>query len=486
MSYTSRRHSHRTHSPFMFFFLLSCFGILFVGCGSSTDIEKDPADLPDVIFTNEDLENIEKIANTDDVTLQLGASGRIIPTLTGTSSIRTAVVEDHPMYPLYAAMRSNEDGQFTVTNDFVNVRSEPKITAPLLTTFKRGDTLIVKEFYSNAWAKISYNNADAYVSKRYIAKLVTESGYIEDRKQYDGLYFVDFDFLNVRSSPDVDSEKIAELPGQTIIKPLSLDNIWARVQVDNKEGYIAREYLTKFEPDYIVRQSEFSLPVVTIDASEPDALATLVRTITVLKNQNKKISTFHGLYTLLQQQQTKDVRLEPDTVILAIVNTTPETINTISDTVYAANVKATAFIATKYIGIDGITERKILNIQANGIDVQSGGHTLDDFRSLTTDQLRLELSQSKQILSELTGMPIVAIAYPGGTFNDRVLDNAAKSGYLFGSTGNEGVTFDRKNLLSMPRVRITATMSDADIIALLNGAKVQSTSSASVASVPLQ
>lgn len=456
MSYRPHRRRQSERNPLVFFVLISCFGILFAGCNSQ--VEND-GPTSQVTFTEQDLEDAERLKNTDEVEFQLGSSGTIIPTIVPSGSSSSVISVPAQTNPEFNALRTPIAGQFIVNNAFVNVRNQPSVTATIVERLERGAPVEVVEFIDNAWAKVRINNADAYISKRYLAKLIAESAVEADKAEYEGLYFVDFGFLNVRQTADTEAEKIGELAGQSIIKPLSMDSTWARVQIDGKEGFVAREYLTPFLPDYIVRQSVYDLPIITVDARPENAASTLLQLIATLQQQEVTFWTFRDFYSLLQSQQNQPVLLPPNTVILAIDYVTPETVNELSDAVYASNVPATMFIRGGDLRIDGITERKIINLMANGIDIQAGGFTGDDLRALTTQQVQLELFQTKELLEELTGKSVLAIGYPYGSINDRIAEVAADTGYLFGLSNQAGSEFSRIDFLQLPRIEISSIQS---------------------------
>ena len=256
------------------------------------------------------------------------------------------------------------------------------------------------------------------------------------------------------------------MPGQAIIKPLSLDDTWARIQFEGKEGYSARQYLEPFEPSYSVRQSRFELPIVQYDA-KLDAVPVLLQTIEQLKNNGITFITFKDLYNLLKEQQVRDARLPPNTVVLALTNLNPENIDEVSDAIYASNIKAVGFIITSDIGLDGITERKLINIQANGLEVQSATHLGEDLRALTDSQARLELQQSKLLLEELITEPVLAVYYPFGASNDRLALLAADSGYLLGVSNTDGREFMRSDLLQLPTITLDITKSAEQLTAII-------------------
>ncbi len=102
---------------------------------------------------------------------------------------------------------------------------------------------------------------------------------------------------------------------------------------------------------------------------------------------------------------------------------------------------------TKDFGLSGITEKMVLNLLANGNDLQSAGHTGDDLRSMTDSQVMLELGQSKKLIEEVSKHEVYAFAYPGGGVNDRIMKQASELGYLFGLTQTPDKKFLRSQTL---------------------------------------
>jgi peptidoglycan/xylan/chitin deacetylase (PgdA/CDA1 family) len=172
---------------------------------------------------------------------------------------------------------------------------------------------------------------------------------------------------------------------------------------------------------------------------------------------------------VLVEQQERDVRLPPKKVILAISDVTPENVTEVSDVLRASNVTATIFIPTKFIGLEGITEKQILNLLANGNDIQSGGHTGDDLRSLTNAQVELELAQSRKIIEEMTKQAVFAIGYPIGGVNERVAQKAGDAGYLLGIGAAQERSFVRADLLRIPSFGISASSTAEEVVGLVTG-----------------
>ena len=188
-----------------------------------------------------------------------------------------------------------------------------------------------------------------------------------------------------------------------------------------------------------------------------------------LKSAGKKILTLKALYSVVLSQEKRDTRISPDTVILTVTGVSAKNVKQVSDALDAVGVAATLFIRTRDIGLSGISEKMVLNLLANGNDLQSGSHTGDDLRSMTDSQVTLELGQSKKLLEDLTHKEVYAVAYPVGGVNDRVMKQAAQMGYLFGLTQTPDKKFARTQFLRLPSLFVSGSMTAGDIVKLVAG-----------------
>ena len=462
MAYYSTTRRNQTPSPFVGFLLVASFGILFAGCGGEKVEELPQAD--EFTFTADDLARVKELVGD--------GTGAFIPRL---ELAPTAEGEGGPpvidvgSIDKFNAMRTGADGEhdmFRVTNAFLNVRSEPRVTATQIGRFDRSDSVQVLDFVDAAWAKVSYNDDEGYVSSRYISKLVSESQLAEEKKKYEGLYYVDFGFLNVRKDADANSDKLGELDGQSFVRPLTTDEVWARVPFNDGEGYVAVQYLTPFLPNFLVRQGTFNLPVVHFRLANDGVLDALPGHITALKNSGYTIWTMSDLYQLLLKQEEKDVRLNPNTVIVGVSDITAENVKELSDVLRASGIDATLFFQGQNLG-GAIDQKHLSTLIANGHDLQSAGHTGDDLRSLTNAQVELELSQSKQLLEQITKKKVIAVAYPLGGVNDRIARKAGEVGYLLGLSATPDNRFERTQFLRIPSFVVKASQTSEDLISLL-------------------
>lgn len=465
-----------SRSSLTFFLLIVSFGILFAGCSQP---EPD-ATFEEFTFSDSELQQVYELeggssssAGTDDDTVpslsvpSLSVTGSATTVLTETVNV-TANKEKQAQYDaLRTGVKDQSGNVYRVNNPFLNVRQGMNVGSALVVRLDQGEIVTVQDIPNAEWAKVKLaDGKEGYVAFRYLAKLTTEQKLPEEKKQFEGKYYVDFQFLNIRKDTSTQSEKIAELPGQAIIKPISMNGEWARVNYNGKEGYVSTQYLKPFQPVYLVRQDEYRLPILQYSADDTAAIGTMPRHVTALKATGKRIVTLKTLYDIVLQQETRDARISPDVIVIVITGVNAKNVNAVSEAVENAGVSATLFLQTKDVGLAGITEKTVLNLLANGNELQSAGHTGDDLRSMTDSQVMLELGQSKKLIEELTKREVYSVVYPKGGVNDRVMAKAAELGYLFGLSLSPDSKFSRIQFLRLPTLMVSPGMSADDIVKL--------------------
>jgi len=385
------------------------------------------------------------------------------------------LILDVSLVGTYDAIRGSATGKDTyrVVNEFLNIRQTPSISAASVARLVEGDSVEVIAFTDAAWAHVRLpGGQEGYAAQRYLAKMTSEEKLAEEKKKYEGQYFVHYGFVNVRKQPDQQSEKMGEIAGQAIVRPISVDSGWAKVPFEGKEGYISTSYISPFMPNLLVRQNQFQLPVLhyhIADGKVSDTLAAIALHVARLRQEGMSPITFATLRDLLIRQQKQDVRLDPKTFVVAVSGLTPDNAKSVSDTLYADAIPASLFLETRHIGLTGITEKMLLTFMANGFDIQSATHTGDDLRALTNAQVELELRQSRQILESFTKKPVFAVAYPQGGVNDRVMQIASEAGYLVGLSDGGSRTFTRDQLLRIPGMDMFPSMTADEVLKMAKG-----------------
>jgi len=474
--FRSRRSRHYTAAaPVTWFLLVASFGILFVGCGGAAPGEEE------ITFTEDDLAEFTEIADPLDTTMSGGAAGTgaempyLLPLPSGSGATQEEIVLDLTKVPRYNAIRSGsvtDRNQFRVTNEFVNVRAEANSQSAFVARVERGGMLAVLSFPTASWAEVQMaDGKKGFVALQYLARVTSDTRLAEEKKQFEGQYYVNFAFVNVRQSPDQSSPKIGEIPGQALVRPTSIQGGWAAVSFEGKTGYVSDQYLEPFLPSFQVRQETFELPILhyRLDTETSAMLAALGAQVKALKDRGYTFTTLRQFADLLDQQESRDVRLNPKSAVVAVSGITAQNVQAVSDTLNAAGIDATIFIETSQLGISGITEKQLLTMKANGYDIQSAGHTGDDFRALTNAQATLELQQSRKLLEERAQMLMFAVAFPQGGVNDRIAQLASEAGYLLGVGESSSRTFTRGDLLRLPSIVVFPTMTTEEVVTLATG-----------------
>lgn len=468
-----------SRSSLTFFLLIVSFGILFAGCGTA---EPDKS-FEEFTFTDEELAAIHEVTTDDEASVgSANSQGVGEPTVLSVASAGSATVggvtdttmpsvdsEKKSLYTqLRAAAGEQEAGVYRVNNPFLNVRSAMVVTSAQVGALSSGDAVTLLEQPNAEWSKIRMaDGKEGYAAFRYLARVTTEEKLPAEKKAFEGKFYVDYGFVNMRREPSTQAEKVAEVPGKTILTPSSVGNGWARITYDGKDGYVSTQYLTPFAPVFLVRQDSYTLPILHYSADDTASITALPKHIEALRAAGKKIVTLKALQDIVLGQETRDTRVSPGTVALVITGVNAGNIRSVTTALEQTVSPATLFIQTKDLGLTGITEKTVLTLMANGNEIASGGHSGDDLRTMTDSQVRLELAQSKKLIEDMTKREVYAIAFPRGGINDRILAEAADRAYLFGISQSPDKRFTRSQFLRLPTLIVSSGMMPEDIVKLV-------------------
>lgn len=474
VSRSSVRHRTLSYRPLIAFLLLASFGILFAGCTPPQPLDES------YTFTEEDVAQYRDLAEGGSASgsaisapylegmesgsgIVTGSGGEQVVQLDLSQATANAVLREGP---------GTDQKRFQVTNAFLNLRDAPSARGVFLQRLNQGDPVDLVEFVDGEWAKVRLlDGTEGYVAHRYIGRVTSEERLAEEQKAYENLFVVNYGYVNMRSEPNQQSAKVGQIPGQTLLRPTAMENGWAAVSYEGTTGYVSAAYLAPIQPNFLVRQDTFTLPVLQyqLDGSTEDVLQSMRTHVAALKQSGFTFITLRDFHELLLEQQSRDMRLPDQRIVLTVSGVTPVNVSVLSDTLNALSIDATLFIATQNLGLTGITEKTIQTLQANGFDVESGTHTGDDLRALTNAQAELELKQSRSLLEQYTGRTVFAVAYPGGGTNDRIATLAANAGYLLGVTDGGNRTFTRADFLRIPALVVFPTMSSEEVVAFAKG-----------------
>jgi len=118
-------------------------------------------------------------------------------------------------------------------------------------------------------------------------------------------------------------------------------------------------------------------------------------------------------------------------------------------------VPATVFLVTSVVG-DGRhlswDDARAMQAKACGFESHTVHHY--DLAALPADQLDRELRDSKQTIAEKLNSPVTQIAYPSGSYNTQVTEQARKAGYNIGWKKGGGPVTPGDDPFMLPRIRV--------------------------------
>ena len=124
----------------------------------------------------------------------------------------------------------------------------------------------------------------------------------------------------------------------------------------------------------------------------------------------------------------------------------------------AKGLSAVAFVTTDFMGQDSqyCTWEMLKEMAANGIHIQTHGHTHRFFTDLSDKEAIDELVISKQLVEKHTEKNVYALSFPGGYFKRRDITLAHKVGYRLCFTSDTGIidTADFGYVQELPRIAI--------------------------------
>jgi peptidoglycan/xylan/chitin deacetylase (PgdA/CDA1 family) len=123
-------------------------------------------------------------------------------------------------------------------------------------------------------------------------------------------------------------------------------------------------------------------------------------------------------------------------------------------------MKAITYVITDKLDTEGyLTTNQLREMRNNGIEIASHTLTHPDLKTLTDEELRKEIFDSKAFLEKLLNEKVLSFAYPFGKYNLRIRKVVEDAGYKYATTVNPGnATF--KEPLDLQRYKV---YSDTDI-----------------------
>jgi peptidoglycan/xylan/chitin deacetylase (PgdA/CDA1 family) len=132
--------------------------------------------------------------------------------------------------------------------------------------------------------------------------------------------------------------------------------------------------------------------------------------------------------------------------------------------------KATLFLPANNIDKTGYIRKNQLSALVGAGNIEIGSHTINhvDLAKATDAVLKKEIADSKTELEAILGKKVQALAYPGGAFNEKALQETIDAGYLCACTTNRGFS-QRLDRFALRRIKVTNDDSEFSLWAKLSG-----------------
>jgi peptidoglycan/xylan/chitin deacetylase (PgdA/CDA1 family) len=106
-------------------------------------------------------------------------------------------------------------------------------------------------------------------------------------------------------------------------------------------------------------------------------------------------------------------------------------------------------------------------LEQAGVECQSHALTHPRLAELSTPDIARELSVSREVLEDELGHEVRHLAYPHGSYDERVREEARAAGYLTACTTQPGKVLPRDDRLTLSRVKVEGDERTADFLARL-------------------
>ncbi len=101
-----------------------------------------------------------------------------------------------------------------------------------------------------------------------------------------------------------------------------------------------------------------------------------------------------------------------------------------------------------------LTKDQIKDMSAKGMDIESHTATHAMLSMIGTTLMDKELKESKKTLEEITGKPVLHIAYPLTAQNATVRQHARDAGYITGTIMDPRTATEKDDFLKLPRITL--------------------------------
>lgn len=228
---------------------------------------------------------------------------------------------------------------------------------------------------------------------------------------------------------------------------LILDDNNNKEQLANKTKYYAPVLAYHHIGDRIQQNSYYVSPAI------------FDKQLTYLEEKGYSVISMDKFYEAAKHNGT----LPDKPVVLTFDDGNPDNYTNAFPILQKHNMTATFFIKLNNVHETGptMTWNKLKEMSDAGMII--GSHTVnhDTLTALPDDVIINELVQSKKVIENKTGTKVLYFCYPGGIYNDKIIAELKKAGYLMAFTTKHKVNQeikDNNSLYTIPRVHIDDEM----------------------------
>lgn len=118
-------------------------------------------------------------------------------------------------------------------------------------------------------------------------------------------------------------------------------------------------------------------------------------------------------------------------------------------------IKSVNYIIYNFIGRQNNMDAYMIEQLVKDGLVEIGSHTLNhpDLTSITEEQLKSEIIESKNLLEKRFNTKVTSFCYPYGYYNEKAFPFVNEAGYLTAVTTKEGSQISENNLFEIKRIR---------------------------------
>lgn len=202
-------------------------------------------------------------------------------------------------------------------------------------------------------------------------------------------------------------------------------------------------------------------------AASPPPLGPYAKSLTVKPEEFREQRAFlisQGITTIdlvtLYRLLTGDLRFESDRLVVLTFDDGGLNSYTVAYPVLLEyGLVGTFFVITDEIGRpEYMTWDQLREMRRGGMSIESHTTYHSDLTAISDQRLLVELEGSRQTITEEIGVEPIALCYPAGAYNDRVIQAARKAGYLLAVTTQYGKKVNVRDAMKLPRVRISPGM----------------------------